>query len=104
MHRHKSRRHQRAAQARWRAAELRAEAERQAGTPDREPYIDARATLMLDLSTHGGPRLRIEPRLGYISVRVIDADSGAVLHCCALKTALHRIADSLPRTMSQRRA
>ena len=102
-HRPKSPRHQRAPNARWRAAERRAEAERHDDIPDREPYRDGRAVIELDLTTYGGPRLRIEPRAGYISVRVIDADTGRPLYCCALKTALHRVADSLPRTTSPRR-
>lgn len=89
------------AQCRWRAAEQRAQAERDAGIPDREPFTDARQPIELDLSTYGGPRLRIEPRLGYIACRAVDLDSGAV-ECAALKTLLHRMADSLPRTMSPR--
>jgi hypothetical protein len=100
MQRPKSRRHQRAAAARWRGD--RAQAERDAGIPDREPLTDCRDPLVLDLSSHGGPRLRIEPRLGYIACRVIDLDAGSVVACCALKTALHRIADALPRTLSAR--
>ena len=87
------------ANCRWRAAESRAQAERERGIPDRESYVDARACITLDLRTYGGQLLRIEPRAGYISVRVLD-ESGAVIECCALKTALHRIADSLPRTSS----
>jgi hypothetical protein len=100
MHRTKSRRHQRAAAARWRGD--RAQAERDAGIPDREPLTDCRDPLVLDLRSHGGKRLRIEPRVGYIAVRVLDDETGVVIQCCALKTALHRIADSLPRTLSAR--
>lgn len=52
----------------------------------------------LDLTSYGGRRLRIEPRIGYIACRLIDDDSGAVEDCAAIKTLLHRIADALPRT------
>ena len=89
------------ARCRWRAAELRAQAERDAGIPDREPYFDARQPIDLDLRSYGGPWLHIEPRIGYVSVRVLD-ETGAVVQCAALKTALHRIADALPRTLSAR--
>lgn len=90
------------ARCRWRAAEARAKAERDAGIPDREPITDLRDPLELDLRTHGGPHLRIEPRAGYIAVRVLDADTGQVIECAALKTALHRIADRLPRRLGLR--
>lgn len=102
MQRQKSRRHQRAARARWRAAEGRAQAERDAGIPDRELLTDCRDPLELDLRSYGGPRLRIEPRIGYIACRVIDLDAGSVVACCALKTALHEIANKLPRTLGER--
>lgn len=100
MRKPKSLMHQRAANARWRAAERRAQAERDEGIPDRGPLIDARAPLELDLSTYGGPRLRIEPRPGYIACRATDIDTGAV-RCAALKTLLHEVADRLPRTLSE---
>ena len=104
MHSTRSHRHQRAAHARWRAAEARAQAERDAGIPDRAAWHDARLPIVLDLRTYGGALLRIEPRPGYVSVRVIDDDTGQVVHCAALKTALHRIADALPRTLGASRA
>lgn len=100
MQRQKSRRHQRAANARWRKD--RAQAERDAGIPDRDPLTDCRDPLELDLRSYGGRRLRIEPRVGYIACLVIDVDAGEVVACAALKTLLHRIADQLPRTMSAR--
>ena len=103
MQKPKSRRHVNAANARWRAAEQRAEAERQAGIPDRQPIEDLRQPIALDLRTWGGRHLRIEPRQGYISARAIDAATGDVVECAALKTLLHRIADSLPRRLSLRR-
>ena len=100
MQRHnKSRRHQRAANARWRAAEQKAQAERDAGITDRAPMIDTRQPIILDLRSYGGELLQIEPRLGYISCRLIDA-GGTVRDCAALKTLLHRVADSLRRRLS----
>lgn len=100
MHKRKSRRHVIAAAARWRAAEARAQAERDEGIPDREPVRDSRQPIVLDLRSYGGRLLTIEPRHGYISVRVL-AD-GAVLHCAAMKQALHWIADELPRMLGAR--
>ncbi len=101
MQKRKSHRHQRAANAHWRAAEARAQAERDAGIPDREPIIDARQCIDIDLSSHGGPRLRIEPRVGYVACRMVNIDTGAV-ECAALKTLLHTLADRLPRRMGLR--
>ena len=95
--RKKSARHVHAARSRWRAAEARAEAEREAGITDRTATVDCRQRITLDLSSYGGQRLHLEPRLGYIACRLLD-DTGQVLDCAALKTLLHRIADSLPRT------
>lgn len=100
MQRRKSRRHQRAADARWRLAEERAQAERDAGIPGR---TDCRQPISLDLSSYGGPRLRIEPRPGYVSSRAIDEDTGRVVCVAALKTLLHSVADGLPRMMAPRR-
>ena len=102
MRRSKSQRHVISARARWRAAAVKACAERSEGIEDRQRLTDAREPIEIDLRSYGGTLLRIEPRLGYISVRVTDTTSGEVV-CCALKSALHRIADSLPRTMSERR-
>ncbi len=96
MQRRKSIRHVRAANARWRAAEARAQAERDAGIPDRPALVDRRQPIDLDLTSWGGPRLHIEPRLGYIAARAV-ADDGSV-QVAALKTLLHRIADGLPRS------
>lgn len=103
MHSRKSHRHVIAAQARWRAAEVRAQAQRDAGIPDREPYTDTREPIQLDLTTAGGPNLRLEPRLGFVAWRARDVCTGQVLHCCALKELLHRIADDLPRMASPSR-
>lgn len=94
----KSRRHVHAANARWRAAELRAQAERDDGIPDRPAPIDTRQPITIDLRSYGGPCVRIEPRVGYIAVRARDEATGVVT-ACALKTLLHCIADGLPRTL-----
>lgn len=90
------------ANCRWRAAEGRAQAERDAGIQDREPYTDARQPFTVDLRSAGGSLVTFEPRLGYISWRQLD-ESGNVTDCAALKTLLHRLADSLPPTLGARR-
>lgn len=99
MQKPKSRRHVNAARARWRAADVRAQAEREEGTPDRT-MTDSRQPITLDLRSYGGALLSIEPRLGYIAVRVKAGDK--VIHCAAMKQALHWIADQLPRTLGAR--
>lgn len=103
MQRRKSQRHVHAANARWRAAEARAEAEREAGIHDREPFADVRQPFELDLRTYGGRMLRVEPRLGYIACRAVDAETGEVVAYASPKELLHKIADSLPRMFSARR-
>lgn len=103
MQRRKSKRHQLAARARWRNAEARAQAERDAGIPDREPVTDYRQPCTIDLRGAGGPLLTLEPRLGYLAWRQLDK-SGQVTDCAAIKTLLHRLADSLPRMLSPSRA
>jgi hypothetical protein len=102
MQRRKSPRHVKAANARWRNAERRAQAERDAGIPDRAAPADQRQPITFDLSSYGGRRLRIEPRIGYIACRVIDDETGEIIDCAAIKTALHRIADALPATLGAR--
>ena len=97
----KSQRHQRAANARWRAAEQRAQAERDAGIPDRTD-TDCRQPFDLLLRAAGWRDLRIEPRRGYVAWRAVDASTGEVLHCAALKELLHWIADQLPRMLAAR--
>lgn len=100
MHRKpKSHRHQMAAMSRWH----RAERDRAEGIHDRAPYTDCRLPIVLDLTSYGGQRLRIEPRLGYVAARAIDDATGRIVDCAALKELLHGIADRLPRMMSPRR-
>jgi hypothetical protein len=101
MQRHKSPRHVRAANARWRMQK--ADDERAAGIPDRLPFEDCRQPITLDLTSYGGKRIRIEPRMGYVSCRAVDDDTGRVLHCAAMKTLLHTLADELAPMMSPRR-
>jgi hypothetical protein len=102
MHRHKSQRHVNAARARWRNAEARAQAERDAGIPDLPAWQDAREPFELDLRSAGYLHLRIEPRLGYVAWRAIDADTGDVLHCAAIKELLRWIAAQVPRQLGAR--
>jgi hypothetical protein len=90
------------ANQRWRVAEARAEAERESGTPDRKPMTDAREPFELDLRSAGWKRLRIEPRLGYVAWRAINADTGEVLHCAAIKELLRWIAGKIPRQLGSR--
>jgi hypothetical protein len=101
MQRRKSQRHARAARARWRAAEQRAQDERDAGIPDRQE-ADVREPFTLALASAGYRNLRIEPRLGYIAWRAYDADTGEPVACAALKQLLHGIANSLPRQLGAR--
>ena len=97
MQRRKSARHVNAANARWRA--VRAQDERDNGIPD-EPIIeDRRQPFDLPLAGAGFVDLRIEPRLGYVSWRAVDAATGQVLHCAAM---CHR--DNFSGIHGQRRA
>lgn len=100
MQRRKSKRHQRAANARWRAD--RAQAERDAGIPDRPMPTDYRHPITLDLRCAGGALLVMEPCFGKIAWKLRDGE--AVKDRAALKTLLHRIADSLPRQLGERAA
>ena len=87
---------------RARAKAQRAVWEREDGIPDREPMVDLRQTFPLLLKSAGFHDLNIEPRLGYVSWRAVDTDSGEVLHCAALKELLHWIADRVPRMLAAR--
>ena len=98
MQRRKSKRHQRAANARWRAD--RAQAERDAGIPDRPMPTDCREPITLDLRSAGGPIIVLEPCFGKIAWKMRDGDQ--VKARAALKTLLHRIADELPRQLGER--
>ncbi len=98
----KSQRHVNAARARWRAAEARAQSERDAGIPDRPLIDDCRLPFDLPLRHAGWLDLRIEPRLGYVSWRAVDAETGEVLHCAAIKELLRWIARQVPRMLAAR--
>lgn len=102
MQRRKSQRHQIAAKARWRAAEIRAEAEHAAGIPDREPMQDIRQPFYLPFAHLGWRDVRIEPRLGYIAWRCVDADTDEVIACKALGELLRWIAAQVPRQLGIR--
>lgn len=82
-----------------RAQERKAQAERDAGIPDRTD-ADWRTACLLDLRGAGGPLLTLEPRRGYHAWRMVE--DGKVTDCAALKTLLHRIASSLPCTLGPR--
>lgn len=98
MQRHKSKRHVNAANARWRRDA--AQAERDAGIPDEPLYAEFREPFDMPLKCVGFRDLRLEPRLGYVAWRAIDADTGEVVHTAALKELLRWIAGKVPRMMS----
>lgn len=102
MQRRKSHRHQIAAKARWRAAEIRADAERADGIPDRTPLEDRRQPFTLEFAHLGWRDVRIEPRLGYIAWRCVDTETGDVLACKALGELLRWIAGQVPRQLGIR--
>ena len=87
----------RTAAQRHRAQERKAQAERDAGIPDRVDD-DFRTACMLDLRGAGGPLLYLEPRRGYHAWRRMSADNKPI-DCAAIKTLLHRIADELSPTL-----
>lgn len=98
----KSRRHVHAANTRWRAAELRAQAERDSGVPDEPMLADMRQPFDIALRSAGYRDLRIEPRLGYVAWRAVEAETGKVLHCAALKELLRWVAGQIPRMLAAR--
>jgi hypothetical protein len=57
----------------------------------------------MDLRSAGYRWLRIEPRLGYIAWRAVDAQTGEVLHVAAIKELLRWVAAQVPRMASPRR-
>ena len=84
------------------ASIARADEARRQGIPDPAPLEDTRTAFDLDLRSAGGRLLRIEPRLGYVAWRAVDAESGEVLHTAAIKELLHKLADDLPRWLALR--
>jgi hypothetical protein len=104
MQKRKSQRHVNAARARWRAAEVRAETEREAGTPDRGPITDDRRPFLLPLKALGWRDVEIEPRLGRLTKwHAVDAETQEALHSAALKELLHWCADRVPRVRAPNR-
>ena len=79
-----------------------AQAEREAGIPDREP--DRRTTWWLDLRPVGGAWWRCEPRIGYVSYRVYSEPAGERVMCGTPKTILAKASAKLPQTLSLRAA
>jgi hypothetical protein len=63
---------------------------------------DMREPIQIDLRVAGGRNYVIEPVRGYVAWKLIDADSREVLRRCALKEALHWIADQMPRQLAVR--
>lgn len=96
MQRRKSRRHVRAANARWSKPQRR---ERE----PRDPIMDARLPIVIDLRSWGGRLLRIDPEPGLIKGRMSDGEFGDEIAVAALKTLLHSAADALPRMIGWRR-
>lgn len=84
---------QRAANARW---SRRPEPEHQ-----REAPTDCRQPIEIDLTSAGGQRWILTPRLGYHAWNQVGAD-GKTLKRAALKTLLRGLADDLPRMMAPR--
>jgi hypothetical protein len=85
---------------RW--AEHRADYERSIGIPDREPIIDERDVIPLDLRHHGGREWQIEPRLGYTSCRLRDMETGEVEYCGTLKQCLRWLSRQVPHHLGSR--
>lgn len=100
MQKHKSPRHVAAANVRWRIDA--AEAEREAGIPDRTAPEDVRQPFDLPLLHLGYKDLRIEPRRGFVGWRAIDLQSGEVIHTAALKEMFRWAARKVPRMIAAR--
>ena len=75
---------------------------RKVGRTAKPKRPDNRGPITLDLRSYGAGLYRIEPQAGYIACRLIDAETGTLLQCAALKTLLHTLADNLPRRMGLR--
>ncbi len=94
----KSQRHVNAANTRWRSDK--AQAERDAGIPDRPLPVDARDPISLDLRSAGGDLWMLEPVPWKVAWRATSRQ-GHVKRA-ALKTLLHELADELPRQLGER--
>ena len=89
------------AASRYAAAERRAQAERDAGIPDRDD-ADRRCAWELDLRAVGGPYWVCEPRRGYVSYRVLDAGTRERVMCAPAKSILAAAQEATPRMLSGR--
>lgn len=85
-----------------RRPERRADAERAAGIPDREPTADSRDDIPLDLRGHGGKNWIIEPRLGYTSCRLRNVATGKVVAVGTLKQLLRFLSRQTPHRLGLR--
>lgn len=63
---------------------------------------DSRKPFTLPLSGFGWRDVVIEPRLGYVGWRAVDAETREVLHCAASKELLRWIARQVPRMLAAR--
>lgn len=86
--------------SRFAQAERRAQAERDAGIPDREP--DQRTTWWLDLRQVGGQWWRCEPRIGYVGYLVYSEPDGDRVMCGPPKSILAAASTRLPRVQPKR--
>jgi len=102
MHKRKSKRHQRAANVRWRNAEARANAERAEGIGDRPAPGDCRQPFALPLAHLGWRDVLIEPVAGRIAWRARDAETGEAVHAASLKEMLRWVAGQVPRMLASR--
>jgi hypothetical protein len=93
--------HHRKRSARW--AEDRADYERSIGIPDREPIVDTRDVVPMDLRQHGGKNWQIEPRLGYTGCRVRDVETEAVEYAGTMKQCLRWLSRQLVHRLGARR-
>ena len=85
---------------RW--AEDRAHHERSIGIPDREPLVDLRDVVPLDLRKHGGKEWQVEPRLGYTSCKVRDVETGKVEFVGTMKQCLRWVSRQLAHLLGER--
>ena len=72
------------------------------GRPPKPKRIDPRRPFLMPLKSAGYRDLHIEPRIGYVAWRALDADTGELLHCAALKELLRWVAAQVPRMMAER--
>lgn len=74
---------------------------RQNGRPARPKPIDRRAEFQIDMRSAGYKLLDVKPRRG-ISWACVDAATGEVLHCAAMKSLLRWIARQCVRPLAAR--